>query len=135
MKADLSRSASQFRRAAGGEVHSPIGHTGFRPRPTTIALAVCALLGGGQAWAACTAAPSAATVVGGVLAPASGDTVNCTGLTEVAIVNVAATGTTVDVAAGGNVRSATRQAPAVALGAGATITNAGGGGAFCRPSG
>lgn len=94
--------------------------------PTTIALAVCALLGsGGHAWAACTAAPSNATISNGFLAPASGDTVNCTALTEAAIVNVAATGTTVTVAAGGEVRSATLAAPAIALGAGASITNAG----------
>lgn len=107
--------------------HPAAGTMHFRPRPTTIALAVCALLGsGGHAWAACTAAPSGATISNGFLAPASGDTVNCTAaLTEAAIVNVAATGTTVTVAAGGEVRSATLQAPAIALGAGVSITNAG----------
>ncbi len=95
-------------------------------RPTTIALAVCALLGGGgHAWAACTAAPSGATVSAGILAPASGDTVNCTALTEAAIINDKAIGTTVTVAAGGEVRSATLLAPAIALGEGASITNAG----------
>lgn len=125
MTDDLFRSASQFRRAPGREVRSHVGHTDFQPRPTTIAVAVCALLGAGQSWAACTAAPSGATVVGGVLAPASGDTVTCTALTEAAIVNSAATGATVTVAAGGDVRSAALQAPAIALGAGATITNAG----------
>ncbi|MCU0990199.1 MAG: hypothetical protein MUE63_11605 [Xanthomonadales bacterium] len=126
MKDDLCRSASPSCHPAVGALHSRDGIGGFRPRPTTIALAVCALLGsGGHAWAACTAAPSGATLSAGLLAPASGDTVNCTALTEAAIVNTAATGTTVTVAAGGEVRSATLQAPAIALGAGVSITNAG----------
>ncbi|NJD26551.1 MAG: autotransporter domain-containing protein [Betaproteobacteria bacterium] len=98
----------------------------FRPRRTTIALAVCALLGsGGQAWAACTAAPSGAAVTAGVLAPASGDTVTCNGLNALAIIAPTATNTTVTVAAGGEVRSATLLAPAIALGAGSNISNDG----------
>jgi outer membrane autotransporter protein len=121
-----SLSASLPRHSTVGDVLSVPGRVEFHPRRTTIALAVCALLGGGgHAWAACTAAPSGATPSNGVLAPASGDTVTCSALTDVAIVNVAATGSAVNVAAGGEVRSATLQAPAIALGQGATLNNAG----------
>lgn len=125
MKTHNSRSALPSRQPAVGALRSRRGDD-FRPRRTTIALAVCALLGaGGQSWAACTAAPSGATPSGGVLAPASGDTVTCTALTELAIVNTTATGAAVTVAAGGEVRSATLQQPAIGLGAGTTINNAG----------
>lgn len=94
-------------------------------RPTRIALAVCTLLGGGQAWAACPAAPSGATPSSDILVPASGDTVTCTGLAEVAILAPKASSVTVTVAAGGEVRSSTHVAPAIYLHSGSTITNAG----------
>jgi outer membrane autotransporter protein len=57
--------------------HSAADTLRFRPRPTTIALAACALLGGGgHAWAACTATPSGVSLISAGTS-ASGDTVSC----------------------------------------------------------
>jgi autotransporter-associated beta strand protein len=74
--------------------------TGARPAAlplpcrSTLALAVCALFGGGPAWADCTAAPSASTPdpATRILAPASGDTVNCSGTSTLSVSSLVSTG-------------------------------------------
>jgi outer membrane autotransporter protein len=103
---------------------------------SAIAIAVGATFGGGPARAACTAAPSGNTPdpVTGILAPATGDAVNCSGASAVSVSNATATGVTATISgtltpptypvtSGPTTTVFTR--PGVSLGAGANITNDG----------
>ena len=68
------------------------------PTRTLFSFAVCALLSGGPVWADCTAVPSGSVPdANGVLAPAAGDTVTCSGTSNVSVSNDSADNVTVSV--------------------------------------